>query len=282
MTEGGLPASSNVNKPSTLSRARLRQLRELKTARGRREQRAYLIDGEKLVRDALAAGAPVLDVLATNPATWSALHSNSVRITQADAERLSDTRTPQGDFAVIRDELPSAQDAIRALPADTAWHSLALDGVQDPGNVGAIIRSAAAFSIELILIGPGSADPTHPRVTRAATGAWFQAKIARSSDLLADLTDLHQQGARVIAADPHGTPLDTIKLKQPTVWLFGNEGSGISLELEPQVDERVAVPIAPSVESLNVAVAAGIIFHHIRRTAASLEGNPPCASPPGT
>ena len=250
-----------------LTRARLRQLRELKTAAGRREQQAFLIDGEKLVRDALAARAPVLEVLSTQPQQWASAGVPLSRISRADAERLSDTRTPQGDFALVRDNLPPSDAIVRGLMADPTWLGVALDRVQDPGNVGAIIRSAAAFDANVVLVGPGSADPTHPRVTRAATGAWFDVPIVRSESLAADLAGLRAAGVRVIAADSGGTRLDEIGLEAATIWVFGNEGAGVRAELDSLIDVRAAVPIASTVESLNVAVAAGIILHYASRAA---------------
>lgn len=273
-----------------LSRARLAALRELQTARGRREQGRFLIDGEKLVRDALAAGAPCVELLARDVSPWReaalATSVDVVEISAADAERLSETRTPQGVFAVIEDRLPDAAAAIAALPRETPREGgaavVALDAVQDPGNVGAIIRSAAAFGCDLALLGPGCADATHPRVTRAATGAWFQLPIARSPDLAADLAALRGCGARIIACSPAGggQRQDELAAAPPaaaTVYLFGNEGAGVSDELAPLIDATISIPINPKVESLNVAVAAGVILSRLQLPEARQ-----CESPPGT
>ena len=273
-----------------LSRARLAALRELQTARGRREQGRFLIDGEKLVRDALAAGAPCVALLARDVLPWRDAASEAavelVEISAADAERLSETRTPQGVFAVIEDRLPDAAAAIAALPRDVPHKGgaavVALDAVQDPGNVGAIIRSAAAFGCELALLGAGCADATHPRVTRAATGAWFQMPIARSPDLAADLAALRGCGARIIACSPAGggQRQDELVDAPPaaaTVYLFGNEGAGVSDELAPLIDATISIPINPKVESLNVAVAAGVILSRLQRAEARQ-----CELPPGT
>ena len=260
-----------------LSRARLKSLRELQTARGRREQRRFLIDGEKLVRDALAAGAPCVELLARDPSPWANAGNAGVEvaaISAADAERLSDTRTPQGVFAVIEDRLPGAGSAIAALLGGAPATVVALDAVQDPGNVGAIIRSAAAFDCALTLLGPGCTDATHPRVTRAATGAWFHAAIARSADLAADLALLRDRGGRIIACSP-GAAAPTAGSEPPSspaplsVYVFGNEGAGVSDALAPLIDATISIPIDPNVESLNVAVAAGIILSQTRRQEAT-------------
>ena len=272
-----------------LSRARLAALRELQTARGRREQGRFLIDGEKLVRDALAAGAPCVELLARDVSPWRTAASDAavelVEISAADAERLSETRTPQGIFAVIEDRLPDAAAAIAALPRDVPREGsavvVALDAVQDPGNVGAIIRSAAAFGCDLALLGAGCADATHPRVTRAATGAWFHLPLARSPDLAADLAALRGCGARIIACSPAGggQRQDELADAPPaaaTVYLFGNEGAGVSEELAPLIDATISIPINPKVESLNVAVAAGVILFRMQRAEARQ-----CELPPG-
>ena len=272
-----------------LSRARLAALRELQTARGRREQGRFLIDGEKLVRDALAAGAPCVELLARDVSPWReaalAAAVDVVEISAADAERLSETRTPQGVFAVIEDRLPDAATAIAALPREMSRAGgtavVALDAVQDPGNVGAIIRSAAAFGYDLALLGAGCADATHPRVTRAATGAWFQLPIARSPDLAADLAALRGCGARIIACSPAGGGQRQDELAAAagaaTVYLFGNEGAGVSDDLAPLIDATISIPINPKVESLNVAVAAGVILSRLQLPEARQ-----CELPPGT
>ena len=254
--EGGAPVIDE-EPVQRLTRARLRQLQKLKTARGRRDQALFLIDGEKLVRDAIDADAPIVEVLSTTPDRWSDAGRPVTVLSRADAERLSDTRTPQGHFALVRDELEEVQP-----PVGDEWQVVALDAIQDAGNVGGVIRSAAAFGVDAVLVGPGSADPTHPRVTRAATGAWFRVTIGRSADLSADLAALRDHGATILAADQGGDSLHEQHLPSRVVWLFGNEGSGISEELSPLVDSRVAVPIADGVDSLNVNVAAGIILHH--------------------
>ena len=246
-----------------LTRAQLRQLQRLSTTRGRRELGVFLLDGEKLVRDAIAANAPVIELLSVSPEQWLGTGLRVIKLSQADSERLSDTRSPQGHFAVVRDELPGPTTSPPA-PHGDRWQVVALDAIQDAGNVGGIIRSAAAMGVDSVIVGPGSADPTHARVTRAATGAWFHVSIARSGNLADDLARLQAEGARVIGADTRGQPLDEVEIPPKVVWLFGNEGAGISPTLAAQIDDRVAVPIAEGVESLNVNVAAGIILHHAR------------------
>ena len=168
-----LPQGEGVGR---LTRGRLRQLQRLRTARERREQGRFLIDGEKLVREAIAAEAPIAELLSTSPEQWVNARAPLTKISQADAERLSDTRTPQGHFALVRDELNDA-----SAPTGERWQVAVLDAIQDTGNVGGIIRSAGSVRASIhVLVGAGSSrsDPS-ARVTRAATGAWFRVRIER-------------------------------------------------------------------------------------------------------
>ncbi len=253
----------------SLTRADLQGLRALQTARGRRQQRAFLIEGEKLVREALTAGAPIRRLLATPdaaPLLQPLSHDITVEaISPAQAERLADTRTPQGWFAVLEDRLPALPD----LLADSPGLMLALDGVQDPGNVGALIRVAAALGAGALLVGEGSADPTQPKVLRAATGAWFRVALVRAAPLADTLRATAAAGYRCWALDRTGASLYT-----PTLWpdrlvlVLGSEGAGLSPAVAAVAERRIAIPMAPGVESLNVAVAAGIALAECGRATA--------------
>lgn len=251
-----------------LSAARLKRLRSLRTSKGRREEGCFLIEGEKLVGEALAAGAPVLELFAVESQVpeLTALAGSGpdappvTPVSAKDSERISDTRTPQGCFAVLRDAVPAAAAAIAELPPDGPSTVVALDCVQDPGNAGALIRVAAAFGVDLVLAGPGTADPAQPKVLRAATGAWFQIVVARSSDLAGDLATLTERGFSALGATPSGVSVWEAAAAERRVLVLGSEGGGFSEAVEGAIGERVGVPIAEGVESLNVAVAAGIVL----------------------
>ena len=263
-----------------LNAGHLKDLRALQTPKGRREHGCFLIEGEKLIREAVTAGAPIVELLATEARQSDAIFTGQpppTPLSPKDAERLSDTRTPQGCFAVLRDTVPDADSAIAILPSADPATVVALDGVQDPGNAGALIRVAAAFGAGLVLAGPGTADPVQPKVTRAATGAWFHVAVARSTDLAANLATLAAQGFDVLGASPQGASIwepsasEQNDAAAPTrrVLVLGSEGGGFSAEVEAILTQRVGVPIAPNVESLNVAVAAGIILGAWSRIAAA-------------
>ena len=251
-----------------LTRSRLSELRRLKTATGRREQRAFLLDGAKLVRDALAANAPIREIFAVNPGELADLPRESTPISRADAERLSDLKTPQGVFAEVDDCTISATEAISRIRPEERFRIVALDSIQDPGNAGAVIRSAAAFGCSAVLFSPDCADPVHPRVLRAATAAWFRIPIWRSAALAGDLAEIQAKTAFIYGTKSGGpTRLPANTSKGRSVHVFGNEGAGLSDEVKAVVGGRYySISLGNQVESLNVGVAAGIILWHISQT----------------
>ena len=169
---------------------------------------------------------------------------------------LSGVATPTGIAAVI-----AIPEADTALPEQTC---VMLDAVQDAGNVGSILRTAAAAGVRDVLLGVGCAGAWTPRVLRAAQGAHFSLNIREHLDL-PDL--LKQLGMPGIATVVEGAkPLYAIDLKRPVAWLFGNEGAGLSPALQAAASVRATIPLAAQTESLNVAAAAAIcLFEGLRQ-----------------
>ena len=172
---------------------------------------------------------------------------------------LSGLATPVGIAAVIRVPLP--------VPARTDRSCVLLDGVQDAGNVGSILRSAAAAGIVDVHLGPGCAGAWTPRVLRAAQGAHFNLQLHEQADLAAVIAGF--PGLSVAATARDAEPLFQLTLKGNLAWLFGSEGGGISPSLEAAADKRARIPLARGSESLNVAAAAAIcFFEQLRQNAA--------------
>ncbi|SMB25749.1 tRNA/rRNA methyltransferase protein [Sterolibacterium denitrificans] len=171
---------------------------------------------------------------------------------------LSELASPSGILALI--EIPQAADDGSAPQTSCVL----LDGIQDVGNVGSILRTAAAAGIRDVFLGSGCAGAWTPRVLRAAQGAHFDLRIRESADLAAVMQRF--TGIR-IAASAHGAqPLFELDLRAPLAWLFGSEGQGISPALERLADQRAIIPLAAGSESLNVAAAAAIcLFEEVRQ-----------------
>jgi TrmH family RNA methyltransferase len=169
---------------------------------------------------------------------------------------------PQGVAALARWKKFSFEDV---LARSKAGPLLAIAGVQDPGNLGTILRSAEAFGAGGVLLGEGTVSPFNPKVVRASAGSLFRLPVARArlSDVLGPLKEL---GVRLVATASHkGTPLDQADLSGPLAIFIGSEGAGLSCDLIKEMDEGVAIPQASQVESLNVGVAASIVLYEIMR-----------------
>lgn len=143
-------------------------------------------------------------------------------------------------------------------------------GVQDPENLGGILRSCAALGIERVIMGPGTADPLSRRVLRVSMGTAFQLQIFRSRDLPRDLNWLRDHRgvtsvATTLATDAQ--PLETTHRVGPTLILIGNERYGLPAEIQAQADQRVTIAMDLGTDSLNVCVAAGIVMHYFCRIA---------------
>ncbi|HLK32774.1 MAG TPA: RNA methyltransferase, partial [Terriglobales bacterium] len=138
-------------------------------------------------------------------------------------------------------------------------------GVQDPGNLGTILRSAEAFEASGILLGENTVSPYNSKVVRASAGSIFRIPMIKQ-DLKTALPALRKRGLRLLATSSHkGTALDLANLVSPVALLVGSEGAGLSREVMAQVDESVAIPHSPKVESLNAGVAASIVLYEAGR-----------------
>lgn len=190
-------------------------------------------------------------------------------VSEADFATAAETETPQGILAIAevpRRSLPSLEHELQAA----SFRILVLDAVQDPGNVGAMIRTAAGLGAIATVALPGTVDLWNAKVVRSSMGAHFHHPAFGST--WAELTAF--LGARDVAlwgADAAGEPLDEVlrgdaAVVPPRLALaVGNEGSGLSSFTRERVDKMVALPIAPAVESLNVAVATGIFLYELRQ-----------------
>jgi TrmH family RNA methyltransferase len=169
---------------------------------------------------------------------------------------------PQGAAALARWKEFSLEDV---LPKSKAGPLLAIAGVQDPGNLGTILRSAEAFGAGGVLLGEGTVSPFNPKVVRASAGSVFRLPVARAK-LSGALGLMKEQSLRLVATASHkGTPLAQANLSGPLAIFVGREGAGLSRDLIKEMDEIVAIPQAPQVESLNVGVATSIVLYEVMR-----------------
>ena len=243
----------------------IRELRGLREHKGRAATGRFLVEGEVMLREAMRCGLTIRDVLAEEAfiALASELEAAGARAYIAPRsllEAVSDTRTPQGICASF--DIPAALP-VEAAPA----RIVALDGVQDPGNVGTIWRTADAAGFGGLLLGAGCADPLSPKVQRSAMGSGFRLPFMQTGDLPGALDDLRARGWTVIASDLRGG--DFYARPEPGaryILVIGNESNGISDAVRQTADVLVKLPMRGGAESLNAAVAAGIMMYELMRS----------------
>jgi TrmH family RNA methyltransferase len=250
----------------------VRRCREL--ARGHDpENGEVLLDGVHLVMEALSAGLSGLTVAVRSDARDQSdvtllldqLITAGAVILDASAEAIdaaSPVRTPSGIVAVATFTLKPLGEVFRRTPSLVV---AAID-VQDPGNVGAIVRSAEAAGASGVVVAGQSADPLGWKAIRGSMGSVFRIPVARATTIDAVLDAARMRGLQIVATTPFGgRDLFDMDLTRPTLVLVGGEGRGLPPPLVEAADARMRIPMDPPVESLNVAVTAGVILFEARR-----------------
>jgi len=260
------------------SNPRIRDAARLRLRKQRRERGTLLLEGVRLIADAIDAGVAVRELFAAS----DALRGTSARalaeragvaltaITAQAARKLSDTQHPQGVFAVVA-YTPAHLDALR-LPADPLV--LVADGISDPGNLGSIIRSAAALGADAVIAaGTACCDPANPKTVRATMGGLFRIPVAEEPDLSATLARLRSAGLQIAAAVARGgLPPWQLDLRRGAALLVGSEAEGLPPSALEAADARVTIPMARGAESLNAAAAAAVLLAEAARQRLQLTG----------
>ena len=247
-------------------------IRDLHRRRGRERRGLALAEGVRLVEEALAARVPIRGAV-TSPtlegtprgqALLAALGAAGVPLERVDDDaltKLADTEHPQGVVAVIAPPTWSLAQVALA-PRDVL---VVLDAVQDPGNVGTILRTAHGLGAAAVVALPGTAELTGPKTLRSGMGAFFRFPCI-STDAEAFFTWASANRVETWATDAAGTPIaSTPRPGHPLALVLGNEGAGIGEAVRGRAARQVAIPLRPGAESLNVAIAAAILLYEVRR-----------------
>lgn len=259
------------------------------------------VEGPRLVEEALNSGCPIAAVLFSESGerhrTRLAPFLNReemafpvLKTTDRLFEGLADTEHPQGVAALVKPRAATLDDLLTAPASACAPLLVVLAGVQDPGNVGTILRTAAAFGATGAITAAsgqsGTASPFSPKALRASAGAALHLPILSGMSLAILLTQLRLANVRTLASsvrEPHdGEPRVLspweVDWCEPVALLVGNEGSGLPEEIERSTDARIRIPMASGVESLNAAAAAAVLFYEAARqrsaVGAKREANP--------
>ena len=244
---------------TSLKNPKVQSWRSLKDRKGRKETGCFLVEGRKMVEEALHSRFPVEAVLADESRLAELSLPANVPVYALPEHVLAavcDTKTPQGVAAVVR--MTGSESLGSRL--------VALDGVQDPGNVGTIIRTADAAGLDGVLLSAQCADAFSPKVLRATMGSVFRMGIRVTEDLPGELTRLKEAGVSVLSSQLDGTPFyEREPVGERFCLVIGSEGNGVTPEVQQVATHRVKLPMRGGAESLNAAVAAGIMMYELMR-----------------
>ncbi len=247
-----------------------RLIRNLHTRKGRRKTGLTLLEGPRLVAEAVAASADLrVVVIADDFEAPGGLNGFEEKVLSGTAPVLSIPRAEFDELATT--DTPSGILAVGALPerklTQLEWTNgiiLVLDGIQDPGNAGALVRTAWALGASAVVSLEGSAGVSNPKVLRGSMGGVFRLPVVESSRD-AFLTWMAEQEGAIWVADTKGEKVTDCDIPRKLALVVGNEGAGVTRSIETRSARTVAVSISPTAESLNVVVAAGILIHEVMR-----------------
>lgn len=252
-----------------MSKGKIKLVKQLAGKKERDRSSLFVIEGPHLIEEALKSGARVKFVLCSDQCRESVLETaeslklETVRVEEKEFQVISGTKTPQGVLAVV-EKLKNNADLV--FGAKDAF-VLICDGIQDPGNLGAMIRTAAAAGCTGVIISDDSVDIYNPKVVRATGGNLFRVPFIAEADVREAVKKLKSNGIAVIGTDAGArTAVYDIVLKRPFAVIIGSEGSGIKKDVLSLCGRTVNIPMAAGVESLNAAVSAAVIlFEAVRQ-----------------
>jgi len=258
-------------------------MRQLHQAKGRRQQQQFLLEGTHLLAEALAVQHPLTVVCSTlawqarYPELWQRLQAQVPRtetVTPEVLRAMATTVHPDGVVAMAVRQAPGNRHT-NATQASSPTLAVAVETLQDPGNLGTLIRTAAAVAADGLWLSANSVDLDHPKVLRASAGQWFRLPMYSCSDLIQQVQQWRQAGLQIVATQAQARTLYwDLDLQQPTIILLGNEGAGLSPQLMDIATVQAGIPVAPAVESLNVAVTAALMLYEARRQRFTTEAWP--------
>lgn len=248
----------------------IKKIKSLKEKKYRDIENCYIIEGIKLVKEAIAENAKIKQIVVCEDCIndgeidtdtlYEIAKFDVVYVTEKVFKTITDVKTPQGIIAVIEknninSKIDYSQDII-----------IALDGVQDPGNLGTILRTVDSANLKQIILSKESADSYNPKVVRSTMGAIFRVNIIEADSLKEMLQEAKKNNFKVMVTslDTKNSIYDVDYSKK--VIVIGNEANGVSKEVQAIADEKVKIPMLGKTESLNASVAAGImIYEYVRK-----------------
>ncbi|GGJ84489.1 23S rRNA methyltransferase [Lentibacillus kapialis] len=241
---------------TSLQNEKVKEWVKLQKRKGRRESGKFLIEGFHLVEEAYHSNWEIAEIIVEEGLDYSGWHHQffTITVSRKVLQHITRTETPQGIAAVIK----------MKEPKEIEGHSvLLIDSIQDPGNLGTIIRTADAAGFDMVMLGDGTVDLYNDKVIRATQGSLFHLPVLQA-DLLKKIPKLQSGGYTVAAsALTDAVSFKEMPANEKTALIIGNEGAGVRNELIDAADQSIKIPIYGQAESLNVSVAAGILMYYI-------------------
>lgn len=247
----------------------VKHIRKLSEKKYREESREFIIEGIKLLEEAINENAKIEKVIICDDCNLEGTIYNELKyeiakldciyVSEKIFKLISDVKTPQGIMAIIKKE-----DKKEEIKYDEDL-TLILDNIQDPGNMGTILRTADSLNLKQVIISKGSSDVFSPKVVRSTMGAIFRINIIESDDLVKTVKELKKHKIKIIVTslDTNDSIYDINYSKSAIV--IGNEANGVSKEIQDLADNKVKIPMIGKTESLNASVATSVILYEAMR-----------------
>ncbi|MFD1608139.1 RNA methyltransferase [Oceanobacillus luteolus] len=243
---------------TSLTNEKVKYWRKLHKKKGRKENKVFLVEGLHLIEEAWNSKQVIIEIIAEETVELPRWSGNIPveRVSKQVFEHISQTMTPQGIAAVVQ---------IQPQREMKGNQFVLLDAIQDPGNLGTIIRTADAAGMDAVILGKGTVDIFNDKVVRATQGSLFHIPIYEA-DLVHKVDELQKGGFDIWAtALEKADYYHEVEVPDKVAIILGNEGAGVHPDLIELADKRIKIPIYGKAESLNVSIAAGILMYHIKQ-----------------
>ncbi len=248
----------------------IKHLKKLKDKKYREEYGEFIVEGIKMIQEAIDEKAIIKDIIVCDDCKNQEYFSkeflyeiakyNCIYVTEKVFLQITDVTNPQGILAIIDR---------KKIDSDINYDSdlfLILDNIQDPGNMGTILRTADSINLKQIIVAKGTADVYNPKVVRSTMGAIFRVKVIEIEDLTKVVKEMKKRKIKVYATDlATNSSIYDVDYKKSAI-IIGNEANGVSKQLLDLADQKIKIPMIGKTESLNAAVATGIILYEAVRT----------------
>ena len=239
-------------------------------AKARREEGMYVVEGLRMCRELNPEDVDALYVTENfagnrDNRKWMERFRPET-VSDAAMNVMADTRTPQGVLAVVRQKRYTMDDIVRPASGVRPLAIMVLETIQDPGNLGTMFRTAEGAGVTGILMSRDTVDIFNPKTIRSTMGSIYRMPFLYTEDLKKDISELQKEGVHFYAAHLKGkASYDEADYQKPSAFLIGNEGNGLTTEIADLADVYIRIPMEGKLESLNAAMAAGILMYEANR-----------------